>query len=80
MFYKSTNNLVDIPLEKYVTPAPTGTRANHSKKIRQLSATTNTFKYSFIVRTISVWNSLPAPAAEAPSLVQFRRELSKLKF
>ena len=79
IFYKSVKNLVDIPMENYATPASARTRANHSKKFCHLSSNTNVVTFSFVVRTIPIWNSLPASTAEAPSLAQFRRELTKLK-
>ena len=78
MFYKITNNLVDIHPETYLSRTSSRTRANHSLKFRQISTKKDYFKFSFFPRTIPVWNSLPAVVAEAPSLAQFKRELSSL--
>ena len=80
MMYKIMNGLVDIPAADYVTPASTRTRSNHSKKQRQISTSTETYKYSFFPRTIPLWNSLPAVLAEAPDLVSFKQELSTFSF
>jgi hypothetical protein len=33
-------------------------------------------KHSFFPQTTSIWNTLPAPVAEAPCLVSFKQELS----
>ena len=80
MFFKIVNDLVDIPAEEYLSPASTRTRALHSKKLRQYSINSETFKYSFFPRTIPAWNSLPATIAEAPDLVHFKQGLSSLIF
>ena len=80
MMYKIINDLVDIPCDAYLTPATTRTRAIHSKKLLQYPTRTDTFKFSFFPRTIPVWNSLPAPVAEAPDLVLFKQGLSSLSF
>ena len=80
MFFQIVNDLVDIPAEEYLSPASTRTRALHSKKLRQYSINSETFKYSFFPRTIPAWNSLPATIAEAPDLVHFKQGLSGLTF
>ena len=78
--YKIIHNHVDIPPDPYLTPGHTRTRSNHKYKFRQISASKDYFKFSFFPRTIPIWNSLPAPVAEAPSLVQFKRGLKPLTF
>ena len=80
MLFKIINNLVDIPAADYLTPAPSKTRSNHSKKILQPHTRTDTLKYSFFPRTTRLWNSLPAAVAEASDLVSFKRGLCTLSF
>ena len=80
MLFKIINNLVDIPSDTYLTPSRTRTRAAHTQKMLQYHTRTDTFKFSFIPRTIPVWNHLPASVAEAPDLVSFKRGLSTLSF
>lgn len=80
MLFKIINNLVDIPAADYLTPAPSRTRSNHSKKILQPHTRTDTLKYSFFPRTTRLWNSLPAAVAEASDLVSFKRGLCTLSF
>ena len=80
MFYKIVNNIVDINKDLYLEPAMAKTRANHSKKFRQISTSQNCFKNSFFPRTIPLWNKLPASTAEAPDLVLFKQGLSNLPF
>ena len=55
-------------------------KSAHKYKYKQYSTSTDCFKYSFFSRTIPLWNRLPPAAAEAPSLVSFKRELSDLTF
>ena len=80
LLFKVIQDLVDIPASTYLTPASTRTRANHTKKLRQISSKSDAYKYSFFPRTIPVWNSLPATVAEAPDLVSFKQGLSTLTF
>ncbi|XP_014673141.1 PREDICTED: rho-related BTB domain-containing protein 1-like [Priapulus caudatus] len=70
-FHKGDTNL---------TPMTARTRSALSKKLRQFSIRTGSFKFSFFPRTVPVWNSLPALVAEAPSLVFFKGELSRHSF
>ena len=78
LLYKVVNDLVAIPCDTYLTPMSSRTRSSHTKKFRQYSTKTNGYKYSFFPRTVTVWNSLSATKAKAPSLVSFKKELSIL--
>jgi hypothetical protein len=80
MIFKITNDLVDIPISDYLTPAPSRTRSDHSKKFHLQSISTSYYKNSFFPRTATTWNSLPASVAEAPDLVSFKQRLSALTF
>ena len=79
MFYKILNNIVDIQPDLYLNKAYSRTRSNHSLKFQHFSSRTDTFKFSFFPRVVPIWNSLPSTAAEAPSLVSFKRELNKVE-
>ena len=80
MFFKIVHGLVDIPADKYLTPASTRTRSRHSLKYRQIPTSSDYYKHSFFPQTVCLWNSLPATVAEAPGLEPFKRELSKVSF
>ena len=80
VLYKIVHGLIDIPPTDYLTQTCSRTRTAHKYKYQQYSTSTDCFKYSFFPRTIPLWNRLPAAAAEAPSLVSFKRELSNLTF
>ena len=53
----------DIGLE----PADGRPPANHKDKFRTRGARTNSYKYSFVSRTIGDWNKLPARIVEVDS-------------
>jgi hypothetical protein len=78
MMFKITNDLVDIPVSDFLTPAPSHTRSDHSKKFHQPS--TSYYKNSLFPCTATEWNSLPAPIAEASDLVSFKQGLLSLTF
>ena len=80
MFFKIVHDLVDIPADKYQTPASTRTRSRHSLKYRQIPTSSDYYKRSFFPQTVRLWNSRAATMAEAPNLVPFKRELSKVSF
>ena len=80
LLLKVIQDLVDIPAAAYLTPASTHTRANNTKKLRQISSRSDAYKFSFFPRTIPVGNSLPATVAEAPDLVSFKQGLSTLTY
>ena len=80
LFYKVVNDLIDIPAEQYLTPAPSKLRSNHKFKYRHLSARSDCLKHSFFPKTIPVWNSLPASVAEASDLATFKQRLQSLAF
>ena len=76
LLFKIINDLVDIRADDYLTSSTGKIRQSHSKKYRQISTRTDSYKFSFFPRTIPVRNSLPASVAEAPSLVSFKKGLS----
>ena len=78
--YKIVHGLIGIPPTDYLTQTISRNRTAQKYKYQQYSTSTDCFKYSFFPRTIPLWNRLPAAAAEAPSLVSFKRELSNLTF
>ena len=44
-------------------------------KLKSVMAKLNSYKYSFFVRAILIWNSLPEYVAEAESLMAFKERL-----
>jgi len=54
----------------------TGTRG-HDKKLFKLQSHMDTRKFSFTVRVVGLWNSLPTDVVNAPSVVSFENRLDK---
>jgi hypothetical protein len=54
-------------------------RADHDRKIRSRKQKTDIGKYSFVNRTIQLWNEIPADALETTScsLSNFRKRVRK---
>ena len=71
MFYKISNNLVDISFPPCVQENPHPTRLNFSK-YRQVSSDVLAYSYSFFPRIIRIWNSLLNFAVSAPAIEQFK--------
>ena len=56
LLYKIMNNTTDIPASSYLVTASTQTRSNDTKTLRQILSRIYAYKYSFLPRTIPVWN------------------------
>ena len=54
LLFKIINDLVDIRADNYLASSTGRTRQSHSKKFRQISTRTDTYKFSFFPRTIPV--------------------------
>ena len=55
MFFKIVHGLVDIPVDKYLTPASTRTRSRHSLKFRQIPTSRDYYKHSFFPNSLPIW-------------------------
>ena len=51
------------------------TRSNHRFKLYVKTARVNCFKYSFFIRIVKLWNSLPTETVEAADIGAFKRNL-----
>lgn len=71
-FYKLYHNETGLSKGLYIQPPPQrSARLNHSKNVRQYVPRNNLFKYSFFVRTIEDWNSLPSDCVNASTSNSF---------
>ena len=72
LFYKVVNNLVAIP-PSYLPPVTTrSTRGNKFQKFQIPSSNVDVHRYSFIPRTVRLWNYLPTEVASAPTVDAFK--------
>ena len=75
-FYKMFNNLTTIPYIQYVQLSTvTSTRYSHPFKLIPMLAKKNPLKYSFLSRTIPLWNQLPQDLVNSNSLISFKNKL-----
>ena len=78
LFYKVVHGLVAVPLPDHVQYSNRISRYCHSMTFRQVSTSTNYYKYSFFPLAIVQWNSLPESVATLQSLDAFKAEVCKL--
>ena len=78
MNYKVVHDLVDIPWlqNKVLIPTPQCTRGSHSWKFAPILRHSDTFKFSFIPRTIIAWNVLPPVVVDCTTLTSLKVALS----
>ena len=72
MFYKIHYNLVNIGFPPCVRLHPAVGRAQHLLHYQPIQASRNSYKFSFFIRTIPIWNRLPLEAVTAPSVQVFQ--------
>lgn len=75
MLYKIKHVLVDINRELYLQSSDTNKiRGKH--KLYQERTNNTTYRNSFFIRTVVVWNNLSAIAATASTIEDFRANLT----
>ena len=66
MMYKIVDNLCYFP-SNIITPRPNvSKRTDRQLLLHQPFARTNAYLYSFVPRTVNIWNSLSEPVVTAP--------------
>ena len=80
VFYKMVNGLIEIPTQYHPAPKPLAaiTRGHPYQYFHQY-ASVNAYKYSFIPRTIPLWNRLPSEVVSASSVNIFSQRIAKLE-
>ncbi|CAC5417850.1 unnamed protein product [Mytilus coruscus] len=79
MFCKATHGQVAVNIPSVVRRPSNSTRQYNPEKLTQISTSTDAFKYSYIPRTITDWNSLLLEAFQATSLECFKEHLRRLQ-
>ena len=72
MFFKIHHGLVNIPFPETVIPAIRQGRCTNSMSYQTIQSRVNSYKYSFFVRIIPVWNRLPNSVIHATTASQFQ--------
>ncbi|XP_072040225.1 uncharacterized protein [Amphiura filiformis] len=72
MFFKIHHGLVNIPFPSTVLPSVRQGRASNIYSYQAIQPRVNTYRYSFFVRTIPVWNRLPSPVVSCLTVSHFQ--------
>ena len=80
LFYKILHGLVAVPLPDYIQDSNRISRYCHSMTFRQVSTSTDYYKYSFSPLAIVQLNALPQSAACSQSLEVFKAAVCKLQY
>jgi len=79
MLYRIANALVAIPTAPFLQPSNLRTRGHHLRYMVPPTRTT-VYQASFFPQAIRLWNSLPASVAAAPTLDDFKSQMSRVTF
>ena len=78
--YKIVNKQDSIEFAKYFTWNPCTGSSSHKLSIFCKHARTNTYRYSFFINSIHLWNSLPLDVVKSTSLVSFKHKLKSFLY
>ena len=79
LFFKILHGLVAVPLPDYIQHSTRISRDCHSMTFRQVSTSTDYYKYSFFPLAIVQWNALPQSVACLQNLEVFKTTVCKLQ-
>ena len=75
MMFKIIRNLVDIPVNFYLTPVPmTHDTRGHNMRFMQ-SMTRNSYLHSIFPSAIKIWNSLSQHVIDSKDIDEFKQRL-----
>ena len=77
LFFKILHGLVAVPLPDYIQHSTRISRYCHSMTFRQVSTSTDYYKYSFFPLAIVQWNALPQSVACLQSLEVLRPQSAR---
>ena len=78
LFHKILNQNVYVRLPPYIYINPRNTPSSARSRLTSISATCNVYKYSFMPRTITEWNSLPVAVTSQKNTEMFKTQLLPL--
>ena len=78
LMYKSTHNLIAIPISDFLIPLVRPSRQYHPLSYRLTTATTDYYKFSFFPRAVFHWNNLPLETVACSTLEQFNQAVCKI--
>jgi hypothetical protein len=75
VFQKAYQGHLAIPVESLLHPVSRPTRRTHSKSFINVAASTDTYKFSFLPRTVVNWNLLPESIIAIQDPQAFKEQL-----
>ena len=79
VFHKAHEGHLSIPVRNLLHPVTRPTRRTHNKSYIELQPNKDTYKYSFLPRTVTDWNALPSSIVNTEEPKAFKAQL-KLHF
>ena len=79
LLYKATHDKAAINIPSYIRRPSISTRQYYPDKFSQISTSTDAYKFSFLPRTITDWNSLPPEAYQATTPESFKEIIQRLQ-
>ena len=77
VFHKAHDGHLSIPVRNLQHPVTRPTRRTHNKSYIEIRANKDTFKYSFLPRTLTEWNSLPSTLVNMEEPKEIKAQLQK---
>ena len=79
MLYKITNNIIILPSTPVLRMESSYNDLSdfNNQRINPLFCRTDTYKYSFYLQAIKLWNNLPLQIVDPPSFISFQNLLHK---
>ena len=77
MLHKIISKTAAVQLPDYISKPRRITRGQHSRSFTNISASTDSYQFSFFPRSVRCWNLLPEALVTAPSADQFKASLWK---
>ena len=72
MMFKIVNNNIELKLPSHVKYKQRRTRQYHPKKFIEVGSKSNSYKNSFVARTVKEWNLLPNSIIDSRSVAIFK--------
>ena len=79
MMFKIIHNLVNIPVNSYLTPVSmTHDTRGHNMRFTQPMTRIDSYLHSFFPSAIKIWNSLPQHVIDSKDIDEFKQRLAGL--
>jgi hypothetical protein len=79
LLYKIINSHVAVPVEYHPEAATNrSTRDTNTHSLKRYQPRINAYKYSFLTRTVPLWNAMPPEVVSTPTLDTLKARLQKI--